>query len=43
MQNMKIPTMLLERLKHEFDQNYKVSIERSSSTNESGSKSNRWV
>lgn len=26
MQNLKIPTMLLERLKTEFDNNYKMSI-----------------
>lgn len=29
MRQMKIPTMLLERLKLEFDQNYKVSIQKS--------------
>jgi len=25
MKNMKIPTMLVERLKSEFDENYKIS------------------
>jgi hypothetical protein len=26
---LKIPTILLERLKHEFDQNYKISVQTS--------------
>lgn len=31
MRELKIPTMLLERLKTEFDENYKLSMEASSS------------
>lgn len=33
MKTLKIPTMLLERLKREFDENYKISV-RSSNVNE---------
>lgn len=34
MKTLKIPNMLLERLKREFDENYKISM-RSSTANES--------